>query len=156
MPRRILELAEFVAESNKIEDIIREPLLEEVEAHTDLLALGAVTVPELEKFVRRIQPDAHLRINAGDNVVVGSYFPPAGDISIKTRLEDILKDMLHAKISCNHKAIYELHHMYERLHPFMDGNGRSGRALWLWCHDGYAPLGFLHQWYYDTLKFGRL
>lgn len=32
--------------------------------------------------------------------------------------------------------------------PFSD---LSGRALWFWRHKGYAPLGFLHKFYYDTL-----
>jgi hypothetical protein len=38
-----------------------------------------------------------------------------------------------------------------RFGPTTDGNGRSGRALWLWCMRGRAPLGFLHQFYYQTL-----
>lgn len=155
MPRKILDLAHFIKESNAIECILREPTLEEMNAHTELLQKGGLSVRDMEEFVSIIQPDAHLRINAGDNVRIGDYFPPPGDITIKTRLEDILKDAYEARMRCDHKAIHLLHHRYESLHPFMDGNGRSGRALWLWCHDGYAPLGFLHQWYYDTLKWGR-
>jgi Fic family protein len=37
----------------------------------------------------------------------------------------------------------------------MDGNGRSGRAIWLWQmlrQEGGAPLGFLHHFYYQTLE----
>ena len=45
---------------------------------------------------------------------------------------------------------------YETLHPFMDGNGRSGRILWAWqmIEHNIAPglsLGFLHAYYYQTL-----
>lgn len=156
MSRKILNLAHFIKESNAIECILREPSLAEMNAHMKLLEINRPTVADVEAFVSAIQPDAYLRVNAGDDVVVGDYFPPRGDITVKTRLEDILHDMFNARMACNHKAIYELHHRYERLHPFMDGNGRSGRALWLWCLDGYAPLGFLHQWYYDTLKYGKL
>ena len=40
-------------------------------------------------------------------------------------------------------------------HPFTDGNGRSGRALWLWQMNNHAPFGFLHTFYYQTLENSR-
>lgn len=53
---------------------------------------------------------------------------------------------------------YRTHQTYERIHPFTNGNGRSGRALWLWSMNKnkklhyVMKLGFLHNWYYQSLE----
>ena len=53
------------------------------------------------------------------------------------------------------RSAYSNHFDFERFHPFTDGNGRTGRAIWLWQmvnqHDYDLSLGFLHKWYYQSL-----
>jgi hypothetical protein len=123
----MLNLIEFIRESNRIEGIRRDPTDEEITAHEILLDLEEVSVADLEAFVARVQPGAVLR-RGGQNVRVGDYLPPNGG------------------------PLYKTHIDYELLHPFTDGNGRSGRALWLWLRGGNAPLNFLHTFYYQTLQ----
>ena len=54
-------LERFVDESNKIEGIVREPLIKEVDELLRFLKLDTITVEELERFVKVYQPDARLR-----------------------------------------------------------------------------------------------
>lgn len=55
----------FVTESNRIEGINREPTDEEVEAHTEFMALRFLTIESLLKFVYAYQPNAELRARYG-------------------------------------------------------------------------------------------
>lgn len=143
------QMVAFVRESNRIEGIVRDPTSEEVDAHYALIGCEALTVPALEQFVAIIQPSAVLRNHASLNVRVGSYRPPQGGARLMARLHALI-DAINAK----ELTPFAAHVQYEQLHPFTDGNGRSGRAIWLWMMGGAerAPLGFLHHFYYQTLQ----
>lgn len=148
----------FICESNKIEDIRTkaERLLREEPAYLDFLALPKLTVEALQALVSVLQPGAELRDRSGMDVFVGNHTPPPGGIWIP--------QMLGAQLQAiNERAVnpYNAHHLYETLHPFRDGNGRSGRAIWLWMHKRQGTMeavlarGFLHVFYYETLSNGR-
>ncbi len=145
-----MNLYNFIIESNRIEGIHRDPSYEEITAHELLIAAPVLTVAAVRQFVQMVAK-APIRDQFGMNVQVWHHVPPKGGPEIPEKLAVLL-----ARVTRDELKAYSAHVAYETLHPFMDGNGRSGRAIWAWhmLHMGLDPfrLGFLHQWYYQSLQ----
>ena len=144
-------LFEFVRESNRIEGILRGPTDREITATRFFLQLEEPTLRDLSDLVRQLQPDAVLRDRIGMDVRVGDYFPPRGG-------PFIVQQTIRLLSSLSITPPWQTHIDYESLHPFTDGNGRSGRTIWAWQMlrrqggRNALSLGFLHRFYYQTLQ----
>lgn len=141
----IFPIDNFVRESNRIEGITRNPTVKETDATEDFINLPVITVADVANLVSIYAPGHRLRNQYGLDVRVGDHIAPRGCPEIETSLEAILQKAMKGEDP------WQVHIEYETLHPFTDGNGRSGRTLWLWQMQT-APIGFLHQFYYQTLS----
>lgn len=160
-------LVRFMEESNRIEGI-HKVTREEYAAFESFLELPEIRIADLCNFVKICAgPRAVLRQNLGMDVQVGQHIAPPGGENILYSLQALLDRVNGEPPFCSQSPSrdpYEIHHEYETLHPFIDGNGRSGRALWAWqmVHDEVKNLGvqalglgFLHLFYYQALSAGR-
>lgn len=149
---RSVALRNYADESNRIEGI-RPSTDDELMALVVFLR-KPVSVQSLCDYVKVIQPDAEFRERKTvSGVSIGGHRPIPSGPEVRSRLIDI-NEMSNA---------YFQHIAYETLHPFTDGNGRSGRALFL--HTAIRTddrltarveaIGFLHTWYYLTLAHSK-
>ncbi len=145
---------DFILESNRIEGM-HGVLAEDIEAHDALWSLDELTVADVSNFVKLISL-GKLRDKVGRDVMVGTHKPISGgpDVSSKLfRLLGAINTAVDERDPLEPISPFLAHIVYETLHPFTDGNGRSGRAIWAWHLlnldlDPFS-MGFLHHFYYE-------
>lgn len=145
-------LDSFILESNEIEEIEKNEYDHEKqkEAIKKFILKKKIKIDDIIRLTSIF--GGRIRDQEGMNVKVGSYIPPRGGAKIVERLKRIIS------VIDRSSNPYLTHRRYQKLHPFTDGNGRSGRAIWLrmmYRINGVPRYGFLHSHYYQALENGR-
>lgn len=134
----------FMVESWEIEGL-PEPSIDILEATIKFIALDSLTlndVKELHWWYCGSQHRLRDEANPFLNVVIGSYRPPPSSPDIAELLSKLLKNTEPNQTNRNgdrFETSYTMYLKFEALHPFTDGNGRIGRAIWLWWVCRYQP-----------------
>ena len=103
-----------------LEEMKKRPLLT-----TNLFIKLVQVIKENNSGIRNV-PGTQLKNPATGKVV---YTPPEGEEVIRQKLKN-LEDFIHAKDQIDPMVkMAIIHYQFEAIHPFFDGNGRTGRII---------------------------
>ena len=143
-PRRLLRAQAAQEEGESSSDVTAEEVLGSIAAMQEALAIAdrgdPLTVDSLLEVHRRLLQDTSLREHAGrirtvQNWIGGSAYNPCSAAFIPPppeRVQALLEDLVAFCNSNSLPAVAQAaiaHAQFETIHPFADGNGRTGRAL---------------------------
>ncbi len=153
------DMREHIKESNLIEGIDDPKEITQSEFAWYMLRNQAElthgVICQVQKMITRNQTDllphqrGYYRDMSKVNVIVGDHRPPMWHM-VPGLMDNWLLD---------YKTLgpWEAHRRFESIHPFVDGNGRTGRMLMWWqeIKDGKEPTMLLNankQEYYKSLR----
>lgn len=124
---------DYIRESNLIEGIdSASEDLKSWDAWRWLRKQEVITQPVLLELHKRITKGQLPKTQSGHyrtvNVYVGDDMPPPPQIA-QGQIYGLLMDLADHWQTLDPR---DVHVRFEKIHPFIDGNGRTGRMLWWW------------------------
>lgn len=104
------------------------------EGYKELQQKGLLTTNLYIKIYQKIkETNAGIRVTSGTKISNSSgeviYTPPEGETVIRNKLKN-LEEFIHAEDELDDLIKLALiHYQFEAIHPFTDGNGRTGRII---------------------------
>ncbi|MFB9276849.1 Fic family protein [Cohnella cellulosilytica] len=152
--------------------IDKKPLSHHLEAvgHKEAYYYVEETVKEKQALSEQIIKNIHSLVLMGISsergkyrsvpvIITGSNYTPSQPYEIPFKMEQLI-DEYHTRMNEMHvvERIAAFHLKFESIHPFIDGNGRTGRLLMNLdlLSAGYPPINVKFQdtrRYYDSFKF---
>lgn len=153
-----IDLNRFVSERELFEARNLARVVEYIDKRAKEQELTAEVILFLHKMlIANIRDEIAGRFRRGEERVrVGTHIAPHA-----SQIPELMKKMLAEYNAASHehiaRRIARLHLAFEYLHPFIDGNGRIGRAInnYLLIREGYVPINikFIDRArYYDAFK----
>lgn len=106
-----------------------------------------VLIKDFHKIIMNNLIDNNGKFKTTENIVVGATFEPTKPylvpVAIKNMCDNLYFRLNNAKNSDERlKAILQSHIEFEKIHPFSDGNGRTGRLIIIYAclENNLAPI----------------
>jgi Fic family protein len=143
-PRRLLDAEAMIAQGGHAADRVAVEVLANVAAmqtavelgsSTDVIALDDLLGIHTMLMERSATPQVGGVVRTAQNWIGGSSYNPCSAAFVPPPPEDVevlLHDLLDYANGDDHPAVVQAaiaHAQFEAIHPFADGNGRTGRAL---------------------------
>lgn len=94
-------------------------------------------IKEFHKIIMRDLIDNNGNFKKLENMIIGANFEPTKPYLVPTELKNTMENLYYRLDNAKNdddklSAIIESHIKFEKIHPFSDGNGRTGRLLMIY------------------------